>query len=321
MAPRIAIIGLGFTGTSLGLALKKARLGYEIAGHDKSSAASAKAKQLGAVDRTEWNLINCIEGAGLVILALPLDAIRPTMEAIAPHLSAGAVVTDTVSTKQQVLAWARELLPTTVSFVGGHPILNKAGEAPENAKAEVFNGATYCLIPGAGATPESVQLMLGLTSAVDAEPFFPDAAEHDSFHAAVGHLPLLMATALIRSAAESPASREMRRMTGSEFRQSTALASTDPAAAAVICAANREAILRWLDVYTAELAGIRAEIVAGGDLEPLFEKAADARDRWMSKVDDERAAAHQDVTVSAGDQMRRFFLGELGNKLGSKTPR
>lgn len=316
MAPRIAIIGTGYTGTSLGLALKKAKLGYEIAGHDKNAGASSKAKQLGAVDRTEWNLINCIDGAGLVILALPLDAIRPTLEAIAPHLAAGSVVTDTASTKQQVLKWAQELLPSSVSFVGGHPIINKTGDGPESASAAVFNGATYCLIPGAGARPEAVQLMIGMAATIDAEPFFPDAAEHDSLHAAVGHLPLLTATALMRSAAASPASREMRRMTGAEFRQVTALAATDPAAAAAICAANREALLRWLDVYSAELAVVRAEIEAGNDLKPLFEEAADARDRWMRKVDDERAAAQSEVTISAGDQMKRFFLGGLGTKLG-----
>jgi prephenate dehydrogenase len=243
------------------------------------------------------------------------------MEAIGPHLSAGAVVTDTASTKQQVLQWANELLPDTVSFVGGHPIINKTGGGPESAKADVFNGATYCLIPGAGAQPEAVQLMVGLANTVDAEPFFPDAVEHDSLHAAVGFLPLLMATALMRSAAESPANREMRRMTGSEFRQSTALAATDPAAAAVICAANRDAIMRWLDVYTAELAAIRAEIEAGRDLTPLFEKSADARDRWLSKVDEERAAAYREASTSATDQMKRFFLGELGTKLGMKPGR
>ena len=155
---------------------------------------------------------------------------------------------------------------------------------------------------------------MGLATTLGAEPFFPDPVEHDNLQAAVGHLPILMALALVNVATGSPASREMRKLSGAAFRQATALADTDPAASAQICSANRDAILRWTDAYMAELARLRALVAEGGDLKAAFEKTADARARWLSQADDEKAAAYSAATETAGDQMKRFFLGELGTK-------
>jgi prephenate dehydrogenase len=317
MAPRITIVGTGLIGASLGLALKKAKLGYEIVGHDKSTAAANKAKKLGAVDRTEWNLINAVEGAGLVILAIPVDAIKPTLEAIAPYLSEGVVVTDTASTKQVVLDWAKNVLPSGVNFVGGHPLVGSDAASADAASADLFTGATYCLIPGAGAQPEAVQLLVGLASTVGAEPFFPDATEHDNFQAAVADLPLLLAAALMGMAASSPANREIRKMAGADFRKATALADADAKTSAQICAANRDGILRWMDAYVDELARLRGLVAAGGpELQVVFEHAATSRAQWGNREEDERSVAMKAASITSGEQMQRFFLGDLGAKLG-----
>lgn len=314
MAPRIAIIGTGLVGTSIGLGLKKARLGYEIVGHDKEASASGKAKQRGAIDKSDWNLISAIDGAGLVILALPLAAIKPTMEAMAPHLGEGAVVTDTASVKQAVLEWARTILPPTVSFVGGHPLISKETIGHDAAAAELLAGCTYCLIPGAGAKSEAVELLVGLAATLGAEPFFPDPVEHDNFQAAVVHLPLLMAAALVNAAASGAASREMRKMTGAAFRQATSLAAGDPAASALICSANRDAILRWTDAYLSELGRLRDLVANGADLQPEYERTAGARERWLLRDKDERSDGYESPMDTAGSQMKHFFLGDLGAK-------
>jgi prephenate dehydrogenase len=320
MAPRITIVGTGLIGASLGLALKKAKLGYEIVGHDKSSTAASKAKKLGAVDKTEWNLINAVEGAGLVILAVPVSAIKPTLEAIAPYLSEGTVVTDTASAKQIVLEWARTILPPGVNFIGGHPLVKTEGANSDAASADLFSGATYCIIPGAGAQPDAVQLLVGLATTVGAEPFFPAATEHDNFQAAVAHLPLLLATALMDLAAASPANREIRKMAGADFRRATALAETDGEASAQICAANRDGILRWMDAYAAELAKLRALVAAGGpQLQEIFDQACTSRAQWSARQEDERSADMKAATDTASDQMKRFFLGDLSKKIGKNT--
>ena len=148
------------------------------------------------------------------------------------------------------------------------------------ASADLFAGATYCLIPGAGAQADAVQLLVGLAGTVGAEPFFPDATEHDNFQAAVAHLPLLLATALMDLAATSPANREIRKMAGADFRKATALADTDAETSAQICAANREGILRWMDAYARELARLRELVATGGPaLQEFFDQAATSRAR------------------------------------------
>ncbi len=317
MSPRMTIIGTGLVGTSIGLGLKKSKPNYEIVGHDKDPGAASKAKKLGAVDKTAWNLINAIEGAGLVILALPLDAIKPTLEAIAPYLAQGCVVTDTASAKRQVLTWAEAILPPGVHFVGGHPLLTAEGQGPESATAALLDGATYCLTPTPETNPEAVELLTGLAATLGASPYFLDAVEHDNFMAAVGYLPLLMAASLMNLAANSPSHRELRKLSGGDFRHATALSETNAAATAQICVANSEAVLRCLDAYVNELGRLRGLIAAGGpELQSDLQKAAEARALWLSRADDEESEAMRVASESTGDLMRHMFVGNLGRRRG-----
>src|SRR3712207_7189865 len=102
--PRITIIGTGFVGTALGLGLQRLRgpkSDFEIVGHDRKAEANGIAKKRGAVDRTDWNLINAIDGADLVFIATPVQAIRETLAAIGPHVKPGAIVTDTAGKERQ----------------------------------------------------------------------------------------------------------------------------------------------------------------------------------------------------------------------------
>ena len=145
--PRITIVGLGLIGSSIGLALSREQRDFEIIGHDKSSAAAGQAKKLQAVDKTEWNLISACDGAGLVILALPLGAIRETMQAVAGELAEGAVVMDTASVKAPVQAWADELLPSNVPFVGTNPIVGSDATGDITARADLFEGRLWAICP------------------------------------------------------------------------------------------------------------------------------------------------------------------------------
>ena len=148
---RITIVGMGLIGTSLGLALKKADLGLEIVGTDRDRAVSGTAKRMGACDSTQNNPLDAIRGARMVILATPVGGIREMLKLYGPELEPGVIVTDTGSTKAEVLAWAEEFLPDTVSFVGGHPMAGKELSGPVAAEADLFQNATYCIIPGKGA--------------------------------------------------------------------------------------------------------------------------------------------------------------------------
>ena len=124
---RIAIVGMGLIGSSLGMALKKAEVGMEIVGTDRDRAVAARAQRAGASDRTENNPLAAIRGAKIVILATPIGGIHDLLQLFGPELEAGTIVTDTGSTKVEVLRWAEEYLPSSVDFVGGHPMACRAG--------------------------------------------------------------------------------------------------------------------------------------------------------------------------------------------------
>ena len=202
---RIAIIGLGLIGGSLGLALKGGGLaGVEIVGYSRRAEVALRAKGLGAVDRAEGDLASAVRDAGLVIIATPVLAIRDILLGIAPHLPGGCVVSDTGSTKARVLEWARECLPPNVDFVGGHPMAGRETSGLDDADASLFKGRIYCLVPAPGTGEGAVQSMVRVVESVGARPLFVDAAEHDLLAAGVSHLPLLLSAAFVSATTGSP---------------------------------------------------------------------------------------------------------------------
>ena len=116
---KITIVGMGLIGSSLGMALKKAQVQATIVGTDRDRVIASEARKMGATDTTENNPIQAIKGAKLIIIATPVGAIQELMKLFGPELEDGVTVTDTGSTKAEVLRWAEEYLPSTVNFVGG----------------------------------------------------------------------------------------------------------------------------------------------------------------------------------------------------------
>ncbi len=316
MRQRIAVIGTGLIGGSLGLAIKEAKLDVEVVGHDKSLDVAGQAKKRGAVDRTEWNLLNAVDGASLVIIATPVMAVKATMEAIASVLQPGTIVSDTASTKQQVIAWAEQILPAGVHFIGGHPLAGKGASGIASADAGLFKGTVYCLIPAAGAGSQGLDTMVNLVQLVGARAFFLDAAEHDAFMAAVAHLPYLAEAALVRATTASQSWREMRRLAAADYEEASRLLAAEAQTYYDICQTNRAGIARWIGAYIEHLMELKALIEAGSaDLLPALQEATAARETWLRTrdrdVEDLGATASVDM---AGSQLRQMFLGSLGTR-------
>lgn len=301
---RITIVGMNAIGASMGLALKKAEPEIEITGHDKEHAIAGRARKRGAIDRTDWNLISACENADSVIIATPVAEVKATLIAAGPYFKPGSLVMDTASVKAPVLQWAKDNLGEGVSFVGGSPIL--PGGAQE-MDPELFVGSTFCLCPCVGASPESVGWASGLVVALGANPLFIDAVEHDGLLAAVGHLPVLLAAALLKVTSASPAWREAARLAGDCFASATMPIGGDSAAHRELCQSNAQSIVRWLDLFQAQLAELRQAIVDGDGeaLEGGFEAALQARDRWERG---EVAASQESVQYDSG--FRSLFLGQ-----------
>lgn len=309
---QITIIGLGLIGTSLGLALQTIRSNFKIVGHDRELSVAREAAKLGAIDHAEWNLISAIENADLIFLAIPVAGIRDTFEAIADDLKQGALVTDTASTKQQVMAWAAELLPDHVSFVGGDPIIKRVGHGQADASADLFQGAAYCLMPAMNADEQSVRVLIQLVSALGAEPFFIDAAEHDGLMAGMAHLPFVLSAAMVRAVAQGPSEADLKRMVGQEFRGITEFPSTDPAVFSDVCMTNADNIIRWIDRLIAELRDWRdiIETQNGEQLETLFTDILETRARWMGEI--ETPSPMQEALADTGGLRTMLFGSRFG---------
>ncbi len=312
--PRITIVGLGLIGTSLGLALQKVKTDFEIVGHDKEHADAGRAQKLGAVDRTEWNLISACEGAGFIILSLPIMAVKETFQALSPVLSPGVIITDTASTKDQIMRWAQELLPAGVHFVGGDPLVSRAGGL-ESARADLFEGTLYCLVPAPGVDPEAVRMVTNVVTAIGARPYFLDAPEHDGLVAATSHLPYLMPAVLLHAVAGSALWRdEMRKMAAADFHDATALADEQPETLRDLCLTNGPNIARWLDSCMTSLQTLR-QVVATADAEGLaafFTASRTARDELH--LPGESPSSTPDTAGVGRDRLRSMLFGSIGVK-------
>ncbi len=274
---KITIIGLGLIGGSLGLAIKRGGLQrVRVAGNDIHGDVLRKAEKMGAIDEVHKDIGKAVDGASMVIVATPILETRDTFNAIARHVAEGAVVTDTASTKTDVMRWAKEMLPEHVSFVGGHPMAGKENQGIENAEAALFDGKAYCIVPSVTATPEAIKSVTGLAHLVGADPIYMDASEHDQYAAAISHMPLVMSTALFSLMRESPSWTDIGAMAGPAFQDMTRLASGDPGMAHGIWRTNREAIIHWTERLMAELARYRDMLQDAQD-EQLLEAFGTAR--------------------------------------------
>jgi prephenate dehydrogenase len=336
---RISIIGLGLIGGSMGLALRNwaktdegQAANLELVDFDAKGKQKALADKMGIFHRYTTTPMDAVKDADIVIVSTPVMAVRDTFEDIRDHLKPGAIVTDTCSTKRQVMAWAKELLPTTVSFVGGHPMAGKTASI-EEADPNLFKGCTYCLMAAVGVREEALETVGRLVTIFEANPYFMDPAEHDSYTAAISHLPFLTAASLVNLAGTSPGWREMSRLASSGFQDTTRLAGGGIAMHLDICRTNSDSIIGWIDRYQQQLSELRNLIEQAGlfdergrpkpeslsepaGLEQYLKEAADTRERWHSSRQQPQAAeqasgVEMPTTKELRSNYTRMLFGSL----------
>lgn len=256
---RIAIIGLGYIGGSIGMGLRAARLrDTEIVGFDDWRAARNAANKQDAVDQIVGSPREAVDGAGLVILATPPAATSELLQEIAPSLGRGAAVTDTAASKVKVGDWADQHLPRGVSFIGGHPMAGDASAfGVENASADLFQGKRWFVSPSPSASDSAVKSVLGMVRELGATPHFLDPEEHDFVMAGVSHLPLVASYAMFTMLRGSDGWPDFGRAAGETFRTMTAFNSGDPSMTTEIAVTNRDQIKHWIDRYVLELNRVR----------------------------------------------------------------
>ena len=318
----IAIVGTGLIGTSLALAIKGSNLQVDIVGTDYDSTARAGAQKTGAFKKVETRLANAIRGADVVVFATPVMVMREMMEATASDFQEGCVVTDVGSSKRVVLQWAEEVLPKTVSFVGGHPMAGKEKSGPENADAALFKDKPYCIVPSPTAQRAAVSSVTTMAEAIGARPLFIGVDEHDSFVAAASHLPFMMSVALMGCTSKSANWDDIAKLASTGFGDLSRLASGDPVMHRDICITNPEPIVAWMDAYIRELYDLR-NLLAGEDgpdpdaVHQVFVDAMDARARWQAGIFTKKDQFAPEIPTFA-ENMGEMFIGRRGMEAQKK---
>ena len=282
----LAIVGTGLIGGSFALALKQADAGREVLGVGRSPAQLAVAHELGLIDRAvgwaEAGQADCI------LLAIPVGETEEVLRQLAPHLKAGAVVTDAGSTKLNVVEAARAALGDRFAdFVPGHPIAGSEQCGPGAARIDLYRGKRVVLTPQIDTRADAVATVRLLWEAAGAQVETLDAGLHDRVFAAVSHLPHLAAYALVDDLAQRADSDTCFRFAASGFRDFTRIAGSSPEMWRDIALANREAVLAELDAYLASLQALRQAVDAedANALLKMFSRARNARENWIKAQD------------------------------------
>lgn len=326
---RITIIGTGCIGTSIGLALRQSKdaENLEIVGHDRESSLARQAVKREAFDRAIFNLDLALDGARMVILAVPLAALREVLADVGRLLppDAGVVVTDTAPLKAPVIAWADELLPKGNYFVGADPFLApgtggwEALEGPADARADLFARAVYAITARPDDHPSAVRAVANLALVLGAEPLYMDPVEHDAARAIADGVPGVIATALFQATAEAPGWAEVRKAAGRPFATATAAASGDAASRRMLALLAREPLLRGLDGFIDRLQVLREAIDQGNAaaLEQAFAATAQARTYWIVESR-ERIWDIERGPIQEDNLFQRTLQSLLGESLAGK---
>ncbi|AEJ02588.1 Prephenate dehydrogenase [Nitrosomonas sp. Is79A3] len=283
---KLVIIGVGLIGGSFALALRKAGLVKHIVGIGRSQQNMQCAVECGVIDEIAADMASALHQADLLLLAMPVGQTAHIMERIAPHLQANTIITDAGSTKQDVIAAARHHLPmqNRHHFVPGHPIAGTEQSGAQAAQADLYRNKHVILTPLPETSIDAVDRISELWQACGAQVSLMPAHEHDQVLAATSHLPHILAFAMMNHLHHSTSNPEnLLRFAGSGFRDFTRIASSSPEMWRDICLANRDALLKQIDMYQNELNALQ-EILKNNDgeaLEKTFSLARSIRENWL----------------------------------------
>jgi prephenate dehydrogenase len=285
MINKLCIVGVGLIGGSLARALRAAGQVREIVGYGRRPNALQRAVELGVIDHAEVTLAAAVQGAEVVVLAVPVGAMADILAELG-RLAFDGVITDAGSTKGSVVAAARSALGARLShFVPGHPITGTEQSGVEASQANLFRGRRVILTPSPATDVQALGRVRALWEAAGAEVSEMSAEEHDRILAASSHLPHMLAYLLMDLLVRRDDHRTVFAASAGGLRDVTRIAASDPVMWRDICLANREALLAVLAQYRDEFGALMTAIEHGDAkwLEDTFTRAKRARETLNEK--------------------------------------
>ncbi|MBW8269386.1 prephenate/arogenate dehydrogenase family protein [Caldovatus aquaticus] len=250
---RLCLIGVGLIGSSIArVARARGDIARCVVASARTEATLRRVRELGIADEVEADPARAVRGADGVILCVPVGVYTQVMEAIAPHLAPGSVLSDVGSTKGSVLRDLLPLTPSTVHLVPAHPLAGTEHSGPDAGFAELFQGRYCILTPPPGSDPVAVERIAELWRRCGSIVETMDAATHDKVLAIVSHLPHLIAFTICGTADDlAQETREaVLKYAASGFRDFTRIAASDVDMWRDIFLNNREAVLEMLARFT-----------------------------------------------------------------------
>ncbi|MEL6531561.1 MAG: prephenate/arogenate dehydrogenase family protein [Pseudomonadota bacterium] len=263
---RVALIGLGLIAGSMSRAIRGAGLAGEVVGSDISPEVRAEAAEIDLVDRVCDTAAEAVEGADLVVLAVPVGAMGQVAQEIGPHLSPGATLSDVGSVKRDVIAAVTPHLPEGVHFVPAHPLAGTEHSGPRAGFAELFVNRYTLLVPVEGSDRAAVDRLGDLWRGMGANIDEIEPERHDLVLAVTSHAPHLIAYTMVGVADDLSrvTNSEVIKYSASGFRDFTRIAASDPVMWRDVFLSNKEATLEILGRFTEELFALQ-HAIRGGD--------------------------------------------------------
>lgn len=278
---KIAIIGLGLIGGSIGLAVKRFSKEIHLQGFAKSDLTVKTALSRGLVSEAYLDLSQINRDIDLVILATPLSSFASIVKEISPKLKDGCVITDTGSAKSKVIIEIEDILPESIHFVPGHPIAGTEMSGPEAGFADLFDNRWCVLTPSKRTNLDKLNDVKAFWENLGAMVEIMDPEYHDKVLAITSHIPHLIAYNIVGTANDlaNVNKKEVVKYSAGGFRDFTRIAASDPIMWRDIFINNSDAVLEMLDYFSSDLDKLKAAIEDNDYeyLENFFKKTRNVR--------------------------------------------
>ena len=267
---RVAIIGLGLLGGSVGLAIRERLPECETTGFDCDPVVRERARERGLVESVCETAQDAVRDAELVILCVPVGAMAAAAADLAPALADGAIVSDVGSSKKTVCETLRAVLPQAI-VIPAHPVAGTERSGPDAGFASLFHNRWCILTPDQDVPEEAIGRLSDFWTALGAKVEIMDAAHHDLVLAVTSHIPHLIAFTIVGTASdlEEVTRSEVIKYSAGGFRDFTRIAASDPTMWRDVFLSNRDAVLETLGRFSEDLTAMQ-RAVRSGDGETLF---------------------------------------------------
>ena len=270
---RLALIGVGLIGSSIARAAKLQNAVGSIVATARSAQTRRRVAELGLADQVVESNAAAIEGADLIILCIPVGACGAVAKEIAPHLAAGATVSDVGSVKASVVRDMAPHLPKDVHFVPAHPVAGTEYSGPDAGFAELFVNRWCILTPPAGTDAKATEKLATFWRLLGANVETMTPEHHDLVLAITSHLPHLIAYTIVGTADEmqNVTRSEVLKFSAGGFRDFTRIAASDPTMWRDVFLANKDAVLEMLGRFNEDIS-LLTKAIRNGDGKALFEQ-------------------------------------------------